>query len=500
MNSKYHPVLLLCLCGSLGLGLGCGDKGSGTDSGGDGGSEGDGGVVDHGELHDVAITFNEDFPTVATVTWTTDSPGVSWVDFGVDDVGERSTPVSESSSTEHSVLVLGLVAGQANLLRPSTQLDDGTVLEGGTESVDVELPPVDVPSLSISSVDTEQWNGNGYILTSWMQAEASYVVLLDRQGNHVWWRAADAGLTITTSKPGRDGSSIVFAQYDRNQEEDLGGVVKQPLAGTLDDAILTRTLLGHHDFEELPDDRIAWLSFEETGEGCNPTAGLDAYLVDLILEKDLGSLEEDDADEIWAYADYGVPGYICQHMSVDHYENGTCDWTHGNSLIYDEYEDVYYMMAKNIDNIIKIDRSSGNTVWELGGPNGEFTMKGENSNWWSHGHMSWMGDGEFVVFDNRYHEGGGVGISRASHYVFDEEAKTVERTWTFADPNDNFVQLLGDVRILDNGNYLVSWTQLGVISEITPGGEEVWKMETDIGSAIGRVRYLPTLYDTTLAQ
>ncbi len=88
-------------------------------------------------------------------------------------------------------------------------------------------------------------------------------------------------------------------------------------------------------------------------------------------------------------------------------------------------------------------------------------------------------------------------VSRASHYTIDESNMTVKRVWSYQDPNDNFIELLGDVRILPNGNYLVSWTSIGLVNEITPDGQVVWEIGTAVGSAIGRVHYLPDLYDLT---
>ncbi len=502
--SPYRTGRLARLTGLLSLALlaapGCTDKGSETGTpasdsgtgGGDGGS--DGGTEVTPGMSALSLAFDDTIPTVATVTWTTDDPGTSWVTWGVATSDRRSTPHTSTSATDHSVVVIGLVPGEDNQLVAHTELSDGSVLDSPVEVVEMGPPPADVPSITISSADENLWAGDGYILTSLIQQDASYVVLFDRDGKPVWWVEAAEGLTITTPKAGKDGSSIMFAQYDRAQEVDVGGVVRQPIAGGAY-ASVTRTKNGHHDFEELPGDRIAWLSFEPYE--VTDDRGTSLLDLDRVLETAEGNEDVDNYDVIFDYYEHGVPDKTCEHFVADGYTEGAYDWTHGNSLMYDEGQDALFLMNKNVDNIIKIDRPTKSVVWELGGRRSDFTMDGNALDWWSHAHMSWIQGDEFMVFDNRYHEGGTVGTSRASAYRFDEKTHTVQQTWTYVDPDGNFVQLLGDVRRLDNGNYLVCWTSMGKITEVTPDGQVVWELENGLGTALGRVRYLTDLYDTT---
>jgi outer membrane protein assembly factor BamB len=95
----------------------------------------------------------------------------------------------------------------------------------------------------------------------------------------------------------------------------------------------------------------------------------------------------------------------------------------------------------------------------------------------------------FVVFDNGYHHQ--PAVSRAVEYALDVEARTIERVWSFTSENSTFNPVLGDVLKLEN-TYLVSWTVEGMLTEITPDGTVVWRASSELGTATGRLFYLPT--------
>ena len=57
------------------------------------------------------------------------------------------------------------------------------------------------------------------------------------------------------------------------------------------------------------------------------------------------------------------------------------------------------------------------------------------------------------------------------------------------------VEFLGDARKLPNGNYLVSWTTAGMITELTPDNEIVWSVVADLGTALTRITYIEDIYD-----
>jgi len=366
--------------------------------------------------------------------------------------------------------------------------DGGEPLVSDEHQVELALPPALLPSLTLSDVDQARMQPGGFVLTSYLQPENSWVVILDRDGDHVWFQESAAGLSVPTAKPGRDGQTILYTQNDRKQVADLAGTVRVDLDGEV--ISVTRNLMGHHDFVELPDGSIAWLSLELRDVTVDQTDFLVAG--DLILEAPEGIEEGVEPAIIFNFFDdYFDPWVTCTHFLDDAYGTGGKDWSHCNSLMYDEADDTYLVMCRNFDNLIKIDRSNGEILWEIGGVHATVELPPEDA--WHHGHMSHLWDGGMVIFDNGYHLD--PPHSRIAEYTFDIDAGSAELVWDYWDPEGRFIPLLGDARRLPGGNTLACWTSAGMMTELTPDGDVVWRLEGAIGTGMGRITWIEDIYD-----
>jgi len=474
----------------LGL-VGCKAPGSG-DAGPVFGDDRDFGFQD-GALTDVTGTVSGIVPTVVHVQWTSAEAGASYVSYGLDGALDQQTP-QDAGGTDHDVLVLGLKAGRSYTLQAVTLAGDGAALSSGTGSVTLDPAPESLGTFHVTVGDAQAMQPGGYILTSLLQQSDSWMVVLDRDGEPVWYYPATAGFSIPTTHPGRDGSSLLFTQSGLDQDQDISDILRVSMDGS--QVTTTRALLGHHAFVELPDHRFAWVSLDIR----------DAYVDgqtltlagDTVLEIDEGATDADTPTEVFNFFDdWGTAPYrMCRHCDAEAYQTGAQDWTHSNSLMYVEDQDDLYLMSKNLDAVLRIDRSSGQLVWQLGGQESDFT--GPDGAWWSHGHMSQLWDGGMVVFDNGYHHE--PVRSRVVAYRWDEGARTVSPTFQYTDPQGRFIQLLGDGRLLENGNVLASWTAAGLLTEVTPDDAVVWRLESDLGTAIGRVTMLRDLYTLDRAE
>ena len=78
--------------------------------------------------------------------------------------------------------------------------------------------------------------------------------------------------------------------------------------------------------------------------------------------------------------------------------------------------------------------------------------------------------------------------------VYDLGGGTFDAAVLRKEPDGGFTPLMGDVRKLPSGSYLVGWSSLGRIEEITQGGVVNWRLDTPAPSITARVSWYEELY------
>ncbi len=436
---------------------------------------------------DAVGAVGEVVPTVLGVSWQLDQAGLSYVEYGLDGALDQRTPAL-ADATEVQRTLLGLKAGRTYTWRAVTELEDGTRLESPVGEVELEPVPAEVVPIAVESIHPERQMPGGYFITNQVQTEDTWAVIIDRDGDYVWWWPGPEDLSMFNVELSRDGRSLVYCYADRNQAEDQAGTARVELA--TGEEVHTRNLMGHHDFEQLPDGTVAWLGLEirdvQIDDKVWTVAG------DTIMEAPEGTGEEGPFTQVFNYFDdYRDPWIHNGNFFVEAYNTGAQDWSHTNSLVYEPDQDAYFAMARHLDAMLKIDRSSGELVWELGGDHNQFTPVNDLE-WWSGGHSSEIWDGGALVFDNGDFKS--PKVSRVVELAWDEELMTVQEVWSYTDPKNRYTIMGGDARKLANGNILVAWTTQGLITEITPTKDVVWTAETGLGAALWRVEWVESLY------
>jgi len=453
-----------------------------------------------------------DVPGVAFVTVTADEAGDAWVTppSGID---SAHGTLDGGGSVE--MTVLGLRAGEQSDLVVHF---DGEA-SSGTKTVPVTTlpPPVTAPAFTVTPVTDAACDPGGYLLFSYLGDSASGVGIVDREGRYVWgvdsavstdgpaWAAGKVA-QVSRARPGRDGHSILWNYADPEREEDYAGTVRLSLDGRT--RVDTRTLNGHHDFVELPDGRIGWLAYEfqdmpkSEVEGAPAEAPDPMYVAtDAIYEADEGNTSDTGHDVVWSMLEDDYPIYWAgdtMRCMGEFLGDGTCEFSHGNSLMFRDSDEAYFAMFRWTDVLVKVPRATGTLAWQMGGRDTEddFSFAAEEDAF-THSHMSELWEGGMLVYDNRIEAELPVGEgSRLLEYSFDEAALTCSVVWEYiSDRHDN---LLGDVRrmpVAGCDNVIVAWSQQGRVVEMTRDGVEVWELSTPIGTVVSRVFYLPSLYD-----
>ncbi len=130
------------------------------------------------------------------------------------------------------------------------------------------------------------------------------------------------------------------------------------------------------------------------------------------------------------------------------------DYVHGNALDLDSDGNIL-LSSRHMDEITKIDRSTGEIIWRLGGKHNEFTFVGDSIQF-SHQHaIRRLPDGDIIMFDNgNFHP---TPFSRAVEYRLDEAGKTATLIWQYRNSPDTYGFAMGDAERLDNGNTFIGW-------------------------------------------
>lgn len=181
---------------------------------------------------------------------------------------------------------------------------------------------------------------------------------------------------------------------------------------------------------------------------------------------------------------------VFQWRSWDHYKitdvdsnisltDSIIDYAHGNTIELD-YDGNLLILARNLDEITKIDRQTGDIIWRWGGKNNQFTSVNRNRGFSRHHHIRRLPNGNYTVFDNgNFHS---PQYSSALEYKLDQTNMTVELVWRYQD-SVTFGAFMGSAQRLENGNTLIGWGgtfngQPG-ITEVNDSNEKLLELEIE---------------------
>ena len=128
---------------------------------------------------------------------------------------------------------------------------------------------------------------------------------------------------------------------------------------------------------------------------------------------------------------------------------------HGNSIEIDDDENLL-LSNRTSNEVFKIDRTTGNIIWIMGGPLNEFTFINDPLNGFNKQHdVRRIENGNITLFDNGTQHS--PMVSRAVEYAIDEINKTATLIWEYAHPDSIVSMSMGSVQRLPNQNTLINW-------------------------------------------
>jgi hypothetical protein len=183
-------------------------------------------------------------------------------------------------------------------------------------------------------------------------------------------------------------------------------------------------------------------------------------------------------------------GAVGLHESRDRPAGGEAfDYFHLNSLEVGPDGDIL-MSARNTCAVYEIDRTTGAINWRMGGKRSDFRLD-RGARFCRQHDARWAGDGVMTMFDNRVDRPGGRRESRAIKLAVDERRRRVRLLRGYKHPRRLAAPNKGGARMQPNGNLLVAWGAIPVVTEFTRRGRIVFDARF-VGASDGSYRALRT--------
>ena len=153
----------------------------------------------------------------------------------------------------------------------------------------------------------------------------------------------------------------------------------------------------------------------------------------------------------WNGTDY--PEFYGESVENNNFSDSvkTIDYMHMNSLCIDPNDNNIICSFRNLDEIIKINRTSGDIMWRLGGKHSDFPLAPDQKFLRQH-YASFTDNGQTLIFvDN-----GDQALrpySRIVEFQLDENSKTIKNFNAYKVP-DKFIRFAGSVK-KQNGYYFI---------------------------------------------
>jgi len=423
----------------------------------------------------IQVTLSDLIPTVATVDWTLriGEGATATVEFTLGDEWQHTDAVTRQGDLFSCVLV-GLKPRTEYRLRATVEADDAW-FESEEAILHTGALPTAFPDLQMD-IDPGDESEDGYIVTSLIGA-FSAAVILDREGSVVWWhQPAESISKIPRATLSSDRKSVLYLW-----EEDQGvppstivSLTRVAMDGSSVDTLAVDN--AHHDFVELPDGTLAVLARDKrTVEGWDK----------LVFGDRIEEYRPGGGDPVVVWSTFDSWTFEGGSLDTGHY-----DWTHANALDYDPLSGTYSVSLNGLRVIATIDRQTGELLEQIGGDESDYSAEEAGGRLFGPQHQFQFLDGGLLVFDNGSAEDY---ESRVIEVGLDSELMLAEPTWIYSASPALFCPCQGDVSRLPGGSTLITWSPLGQIQEVSPAGELLWQVNTELGNAFGYASHVAGL-------
>ena len=328
--------------------------------------------------------------------------------------------------------------------------------------------PHDFPDITIRTHEPGASSDPIYVTPK--VSDTFYIAKLNNDGVPLFYRKVARNVADFKKHP--------TGQYSYALETDKNEYWEQVVLDEHFDEITRVTSVGlantdAHDFHILPNGNYIVLSYERTTRDLTALGrGADERVIDAILQE-----QSPDGEVLfeWNSSD---------HMSIEEsvYHKSEADYSHINSIFVDKDGD-WILSSRGMAQVLKIDRTSGEVRWRLGGMSNEFTFLDDPFGGLCGQHTATrIQNGNLLLFDNgqscwpEVPERGE--LTRIVEYDIDEAKKTARLVSSYSRKGAYTISQ-GSVQRLDNGNNFIGWgigTEL-LATEVDAEGHVVFELD-----------------------
>jgi len=305
-------------------------------------------------------------------------------------------------------------------------------------------------------------NQQTYTLTNSVRGGESYFFICDAEGRLVWYQDYRTVHNVCNGWRWTEEQTILQADCKTIREMDLQGNVITEIK--IDQPEWNM----HHDVMKLRDGNIMAIytkpekaDLSQTVGDPDATVAVDGYIIVNKEGEILDNWSTSDHFDIQKAERKGAYWNVV-------YGSGTIDWCHFNAL-EEDIDGSILISVSHWSRILKIDRASGELIWQLGEggdlrvPPG-FTFRQQHA-------ITTLAPNRYLIFDN-------LGLQESSRVIEFAVETNEGRAFSFWEyvPQPNIVCITrGNTQRLDNGNTLIFFpTSQGFIQEVDSKGQLLW--------------------------
>ncbi len=384
--------------------------------------------------------------TVGIVTWSSNMSTITraHIDFGLDTTYGMTAPV-ELGGQPYRTLLLGM--------KPARSYHFVVVAEDGARTfvssdhvIRTGAPvPADLTATPAFHVVNAAARAPGFIITSfWSGAGAEVPIILDADGEVVWWYAGGPP-AIARARLSADGKNM-WMTVPSVTTSPQGRPLQRVSMDALDGETYSRAFTTH-DITPVHDDVMAYIDYDDSK---------------------CASIFEIDSS--------GTTKLVFDSTPV--VDQANC---HGNSVRYSAPRDEYAFSDADQD-VFMIDRATGSVKWRL-----SEQVPGGNAAWGGRSHGTYLLSDSILIYANF---GAPNYLAAAIEYSL-----SGAELWRF-DTGLN-AAYMGDVQRLPGGNTLITHGPPSEIQEVDPMGNVVLTIDGE-GRPFGYAEWRTTLYGPPL--